>query len=152
MDNNEKIHNGKETSVIEYMKRIDTKAKVLKSYENQKAMRTCFYEEFKIEGFKFITLLFESMIRLLATMLDHQDMAEFGQSQPSYMGTQGASNVYSRNLTRFLENRSRKIDKFISHCIGWPHVFRSIEVLEMTLRDLVNKIVPSSAMVRDMVD
>ena len=71
MDNNEKINNGKETSVIEYMKRIDMKAKVLKSYENQKAMRTSFYEEFKIEGFKFITLLFESMIRFLATMLDH---------------------------------------------------------------------------------
>ena len=86
MDNNEKIHNGKETSVIEYMKRIDTKAKVLKSCENQKAMRTCFYEEFKIEGFKFITLLFESMIRLLATMLDHQDMTEFGQSYSSYKG------------------------------------------------------------------
>ena len=81
-----------------------------------------------------------------------KEKESLGLSGSSYKESQAASNFYSRNLTRFLENRSRKIDKFISHCIGWPHILRSIEILEMSIRNLVNKIVPSSAMVRDMVD
>jgi hypothetical protein len=58
--------------------------------------------------------------------------------------------LYSKNYKRFLENRQKKIDKFIVNCIGWTHIHRCIEVLEMTLRDLIYKIVPTKVVIREL--
>ena len=57
---------------------------------------------------------------------------------------------YSKNYKRFLENRQKKIDKFIVNCIGWNHIHRCIEVIEMTLRDLIYKIVPTKVVIREL--
>jgi hypothetical protein len=57
---------------------------------------------------------------------------------------------YSKNYKRFLEHRSKKIDQFIVNCIGWSHVLRCIEVIEMAMRDLVYKIVPTKVVVREL--
>jgi len=35
-------------------------------------------------------------------------------------------------------------------CIGWSHVLRVIEVIEMAFRDLVFKIVPQKVVVREL--
>jgi hypothetical protein len=58
--------------------------------------------------------------------------------------------LYSKNYKRFLENRQKKIDKFIVNCIGWTHIHRCIEVLEMTVRDLIYKIVPTKVVIREL--
>jgi hypothetical protein len=58
--------------------------------------------------------------------------------------------LYSKNYKRFLENRQRKIDKFIVNCVGWTHIHRCIEVLEMTVRDLIYKIVPTKVVIREL--
>ena len=58
--------------------------------------------------------------------------------------------LYSKNYKRFLENRQRKMDKFIVNCVGWPHIHRCIEVLEMTVRDLIYKIVPTKVVIREL--
>jgi hypothetical protein len=57
---------------------------------------------------------------------------------------------YSKNYQKFLQNRSKKVDKFIVNCIGWTHVYRIIEVLGMTIRDLVYRIVPTKVVVREL--
>ena len=57
---------------------------------------------------------------------------------------------YSKNYKRFLENRQKKIDKFIVNCIGWNHIHRCIEVIEMTMRDLIYKIVPTKVVIREL--
>ena len=57
---------------------------------------------------------------------------------------------YSRNYRRFLEQRAKKVDQFIVNCIGWSHVLRCIEVVEMALRDLIYKIVPPKIVVREL--
>ena len=61
-----------------------------------------------------------------------------------------ALNNVSKNYRRFLESRSKKIDEFIVHCIGWPHVLRSIEIIDMSIRDLVYKLIPPTAVVKDL--
>jgi hypothetical protein len=57
---------------------------------------------------------------------------------------------YSKNYKRFLNQRTNKVDKFINSCIGWSHVLRVIEVIDMAMRDLVYKIVPTKVVVREL--
>lgn len=57
---------------------------------------------------------------------------------------------YSKNYRRFLEARAKKVDQFIVNCIGWSHVLRCIEVIEMAMRDLVYKIVPTKVVIREL--
>ena len=58
------------------------------------------------------------------------------------------SYYYSKNYKRFLEHRAKKVDSFVINCIGWNHVLRCIEVIEMAMRDLIYKIVPTKVVVR----
>jgi hypothetical protein len=57
---------------------------------------------------------------------------------------------YSKNYKRFLEHRAKKLDNFVINCIGWTHVLRCVEVLEMAMRDLVYKLVPTKVIVREL--
>jgi hypothetical protein len=57
---------------------------------------------------------------------------------------------YSKNYKRFLNQRANKVDKFINSCIGWSHVLRVIEVIDMAMRDLIYKIVPTKVVVREL--
>ena len=100
MDYNERINSGKEISVIEYMKRINHNKPFLKSFENQKNIRTAFYEEFKICGFNYILLLFESVVRMLATMEEHREMTSDKGSKQSKMPKTSTPSYYSKNYMR----------------------------------------------------
>ena len=60
------------------------------------------------------------------------------------------THYYSKNYRRFLESRGKKIDQFVVNCIGWSHVLRCIEVIEMAMRDLIYKIVPTKIVVREL--
>lgn len=57
---------------------------------------------------------------------------------------------YSKNYRKFIENRQKKIDKFIVNCIGWNHINRCIEVIDMAMRDLIYKIVPTKVVIREL--
>lgn len=141
---NEKVNEGRELSIVEYLKRIDPYSAFMKDYDNQRNLRRGFYEEYKIHCFNYVLLLFESVMRILTTAHKDED-----QEDPDAKGTKGL-HLYSKNYKRFLENRQKKIDKFIVNCIGWTHIHRCIEVLEMTLRDLIYKIVPTKVVIREL--
>jgi hypothetical protein len=64
---NEKINEGKELSIVEYLKRIDPASPFMKEYETQRHLRRAFYEEYKIHCFNYVLLLFESVMRILTT-------------------------------------------------------------------------------------
>ena len=49
-----------------------------------------------------------------------------------------------------MENKQKKLDKFIVNCIGWNHIHRCVEVIEMTMRDLIYKIVPTRVVVKEL--
>ena len=68
LEYNEKMNGGKEISVIDYFKRIDQKSPFIQRYENQRHLRRVFHEEFKIQSFNYILLLFEGVVRLLTTL------------------------------------------------------------------------------------
>ena len=115
---NEKINSGKEISLVEYMKRIDMKSTFMQQFQNQRLLRRCFFEEFKIHSFNFILLLFESVIRLLSTM--NMDIEEEEQEKQRNAEAKKKKNkdgkvdeetaYYSRNYRRFLEQRAKKVD------------------------------------------
>jgi hypothetical protein len=156
LEYNEKINEGKELSVVEYLKRIDMNSYFMKEYENQRHLRRAFYEEFKIHSFNYVLLLFESVMRILTTVNKDGDNEEEEKNTTS--ATAGGKkkkkdekmHYYSKNYKRFLENRQKKIDKFIINCIGWNHIHRCIEVIEMTMRDLIYKIVPTKVVIREL--
>lgn len=131
-------------SIVEYLKRIDMNSPFMKEYDNQRHLRRGFYEEYKIHCFNYVLLLFESVMRILTTV--HKDDENKVDDDK---GTKGL-HLYSKNYKRFLENRQKKIDKFIVNCIGWTHIHRCIEVLEMTFRDLIYKIVPTKVVIREL--
>ena len=81
---NEKMNNGREVSVVEYLKRIDQRSPFIQKYENQKHLRKAFFEEFKIHSFNYVLLLFESVIRMLYAVRkeDQQDPDEKEAEQP----------------------------------------------------------------------
>jgi len=151
LEYNEKINDGKEISVVEYLKRIDPTSHYFKSHECQRNLRRSFFEEYKIHSFNYILLLFESVMRILTTM--HKEGAD---EEPPEAEKQTASKkndptqYYSKNYKKFLENRQKKIDKFIVNCIGWNHIHRIVEVIEMTMRDLVHKVVPTKVVIREL--
>lgn len=134
------------------MKRIDMNSPFMKEYENQRHLRRAFFEEFKIHSFNYILLLFESVMRVLTT--NNKDGEEAEEEQKPQTGKKKKKDekmhYYSKNYKRFLENRQKKIDKFIVNCIGWNHIHRCVEVIEMTMRDLIYKIVPTKVVIREL--
>jgi len=154
LEYNERINSGKEISLVDYLKRIDAKSAFMQQYVNQRLLRRAFIEEFKIHSFNFILLLFESVTRLLATMnMDIEDPEDDDPKKPKKKDQKGGdepTQYYSRNYRRFLEQRAKKVDQFIVNCIGWSHVLRCIEVVEMAMRDLIYKIVPPKIVVREL--
>ena len=155
LEYNEKINSGKEISIVEYLKRIDQKSIFMQKFENQRNLRRAFFEEFKIHCFNYILLLFESVIRLLTTLNKDDNEGEDAnieqrQGKRKKGDTEDQTHYYSKNYRRFLESRAKKIDQFVVNCIGWSHVLRCIEVIEMAMRDLIYKIVPTKIVVREL--
>lgn len=68
LEYNEKVNDGKEISVVEYLKRIDMDSSFAKGYEMQRHIKRAFYEEFKIHSLNYVLLLFESVMRILTTV------------------------------------------------------------------------------------
>ena len=126
----------------------------MKKFHNQKHLRRAFFEEFKIHCFNYILLLFESVIRMLSTLNKEDDGEEANDPRVGRKkrGPDGEdqTHYYSKNYRRFLESRAKKIDQFVVNCIGWSHVLRCIEVIEMAMRDLIYKIVPTKIVVREL--
>jgi len=170
---NEKVNEGKEITIVDYLRRIDSNSNFMREYETQKVMKTSFMEEFKIHCYNYILLLFESIMRILTTLKkekeeddsssdEEEEKKEFDPSKDSAdpkdpkgkkkgkKGKKDVKEIFSKNYKRFLENRQKKIDKFIVNCIGWNHIHRCVEVLGMTVRDLVYRIVPTKVVVREL--
>ena len=141
---NDKMNDGKELSIVEYLKRIDPNSPFMKEFETQRHIRRGFYEEYKIHCFNYVLLLFESVMRVLTTAHKDDDKETDDKS-----GKQGM-HLFSKNYKKFLEQRQKKIDRFIVNCVGWTHIHRCIEVLEMTMRDLIYKIVPTKVVIREL--
>src|SRR4051812_775284 len=96
-------------------------------------------------------LLFESVMRILTTNnKEGEELEEEAKGGGKKKKKQDKLHYYSKNYKRFLENRQKKIDKFIVNCIGWNHIHRCIEVIEMTMRDLIYKIVPTKVVIREL--
>lgn len=111
----------------------------------QRHMKRAFYEEFKIHSLNYVLLLFESVMRMLTTI--QKQMDDVGASDEK----RGEKmQYYSKNYRRFIENRQKKIDKFIVNCIGWNHINRCVEVIDMALRDLLYKIIPTKVVIREL--
>lgn len=153
LEYNERINSGKEIAVTEYFKRIDQRSEWLKKYVNQRHLRRSFFEEYKIHSLNYILLLFESVVRMLTTMnkdVDEDEPLAKGTKRNKDGEKESQQYYYSKNYKRFLEHRAKKLDNFVINCIGWSHVLRCIEVIEMALRDLVYKIVPTKVVVREL--
>lgn len=95
------------------------------------------------------------MIRLLTTLNKDDNEGEDAnieqrQGKRKRGDTEDQTHYYSKNYRRFLESRAKKIDQFVVNCIGWSHVLRCIEVIEMAMRDLIYKIVPTKVVVREL--
>ena len=107
LEYNERINNGKEISLVEYLKEIDMKSDFAKDFNNQKHLRRAFFEEFKIHCQNYILLLFESVIRILTTLnkdidSDDEDAPNKGKKKKGDKN-QDQSHYYSKNYRRFLE-------------------------------------------------
>ena len=82
---------------------------------------------------------------------EHEDAGyQYKNKKKSKADPEEPTNYYSKNYKRFLEQRTKKIDAFIVSCMGWIHVLRSIEVIEMAMKDLIMKIVPAKEIVREL--
>lgn len=148
LEYNEKVNDGKEISVVEYLKKIDMDSSFAKTFEIQRHIKRAFFEEFKIHSLNYVLLLFESVMRMLTTLC--KDMPEGDDKNGASARRNEKMQYYSKNYRRFVENRQKKIDKFIVNCIGWNHINRCIEVIDMALRDLTYKIVPTKVVIREL--
>ncbi len=91
-------------------------------------------------------LLFESVMRIFTTASRGEEEETKADAEKRAEKMQ----YYSKNYRRFIENRTKKIDKFIVNCIGWNHINRCIEVIDMAFRDLLYKIVPTKVVIREL--
>jgi len=115
-----------------------------KTYETQRHIKRAYFEEFKIHSLNYILLLFESVMRILTTVSKDKD------DDPTKDKRHEKMMYYSKNYRKFIENRQKKIDKFVVNCIGWNHINRCIEVIDMAIRDLLYKIVPTKVVIREL--
>jgi len=75
-----------------------------------------FHEEFKIQSFNYILLLFEGVVRLLTTLnKDENEGEDANIDLRKGRKVRGPNNeeqthYYSKNYRRFLESRAKKID------------------------------------------
>ena len=118
-------------------------------------MRRSYLEEFKIHCLNYILLLFESVVRFLTTLgKDENEGAdaniEVRKGKRKFGNENDAAHYYAKNYRRFLEYRAANSDSVVVSCIGWTHVHRCIEVIEMAIRDLVYKIVPKKVIMREL--
>ena len=104
LEYNEKVNDGKEISVVEYLKRIEMDSPFIKTYEMQRHMKRAFYEEFKIHSLNYVLLLFESVMRMLTTIQKQSDdIGGDGDKRGDKM------QYYSKNYRRFIENRQKRL-------------------------------------------
>ena len=125
----------------------------MQRFVNQRHLRRAYFEEFKIHSFNYILLLFESVIRLLTTLgKDDNEPEDANLERKRKKGAdQDDQAYYAKNYRRFLEARAKKNnDQYVVNCIGWDHVQRCIEVIEMAFRDLIYNIVPKKIIVREL--
>jgi hypothetical protein len=109
-------------------------------------VRRAFFEEFKIHSLNYVLLLFESVMRIMTTVnYQNGDVDDLTNDKRHEKMA-----YYSKNYRKFIENRQKKIDKFIVNCIGWNHINRCIEVIDMALRDLLYKIIPTKVVIREL--
>jgi len=146
LEYNEKVNEGKEISVVDYLKRIDPMSPFAHSFEIQRHIKRAFFEEFKIHSLNYVLLLFESVMRITTTVNYQEGNADDITNEKRHEKMA----YYSKNYRKFIENRQKKIDKFIVNCIGWSHINRCIEVIEMALRDLLFKIIPTKVVIREL--
>ena len=145
LEYNEKVNDGKEISVVEYLKRLDMDSDFAKQFEIQRHIKRAFFEEFKIHSLNYVLLLFESQMRILTTMSHNRGEDDIAKDKRNEKMM-----YYSKNYRKFIENRQKKVDKFIVNCIGWNHINRCIEVIDMAMRDLIYKIVPTKVVIREL--
>jgi hypothetical protein len=121
----------------------------MKEYETQRHLRRAFLEEFKISSLNFVTLLYESCERIFTT-LNRSDMADAHWEQVAEARREAreeaaeeedSDNVssdgdpkihyFSKNARRFMGQKQKRTDVFVTPTIGWTHVSRLVEVLGM---------------------
>lgn len=93
----------------------------------------------------YVLLLFESVMRIMTTVHTNGPNGD-----PTKDKRHEKMMYYSKNYRKFIENRQQKVDKFIVNCIGWNHINRCLEVIDMSLRDLLYKIVPTKVVIREL--
>ena len=69
LEYNEKVNDGKEISVVEYLKRLDMNSDFAHTYEIQRHIKRAYYEEFKIHSLNYVMLLFETVMRIFTTTM-----------------------------------------------------------------------------------
>ena len=130
LEYNQKLNGGKEIRVVDFLKKINANSPFLHKFENQKHMRRAFFEEYKVHSFNYTLLLFDSIIRLLNTTCKQE---------------------FSDNFRKFLASRGKMLGPGIVSCVGWDQVLRCIQVIEMAMRDLIYKIVPTKIVVKQLL-
>lgn len=61
------MNDGKEISVVEYLRKLDADSEFFKQFEIQRHVKRAFFEEFKIHSLNYVLLLFECQMRILTT-------------------------------------------------------------------------------------
>ena len=89
-------------------------------------------------------------MRILTTVIKDKELEEEEEKKNKQKQADDKLHIFSKNYKKFLENKQKKLDKFIVNCIGWNHIHRCVEVIEMTMRDLIYKIVPTRVVVKEL--
>ena len=71
-------------------------------------MRTSFFEEFKICSWNFVICLFESVLRLLTTLEEHNEFVNDKSS--SKKSLEARAGHFSKDYKRFLESKTKDVD------------------------------------------
>jgi hypothetical protein len=85
LEYNEKVNDGKEISVVEYLKKLDMDSDFAHTYNMQRHIKRSFYEEFKIHSLNYVLLLFESVMRIITTVNRDKDDEAGGMQRSDKM-------------------------------------------------------------------
>ena len=150
---NSQMNGNKQISIMDYLSQIDPLSSFNKQYETQRHLRRSFQEEYKIHSFNYLILCFESCQRILTTlnrgeMVDDfwEKKAEEERQRREEEGVEEGEgdedeeyeedfepkiHYLSKNAKRFMNQKQKRSDKFVTSTVGWSHVTRIVEVMEL---------------------
>ena len=125
--------------ITHFLQKIHPKSPILNDYDIQRLTRKASLEEYRIHCLQHVTLLLDSVLRMLNS---HAFTTHSGLDYDQVPFSELREDLHSAEYNRFKWHAGNKSELFMDNTVGWQHFSRAVDTLELSIKNLVAQILP----------